>query len=595
MANEEVILEEGTADVKTVNILLDGEPMNELYQAETICIQKEVNKVPYAQLTIIDGDASERKFEASDSGDFDPGKLIEIQAGYNGETETIFKGVIVRQGIRIGKNKNSVLKLEAKDEYAGLCIGRKSRYFYDSLDSDIIDEILSEHKKNYKANVSRKYSLTNDIEATEIEHSEMVQYYSSDWDFIVTRAEKNGMLVMVNDGDFKVARPDMSQDTAVTLSFGTTIFDFESEMDAVSQYDSVESMSWNVSDQESELIESEEQELGTQGLLTGSDLSKVLGTSMFEIKHGGSIIDQELQVWADAKMLKSRLARLRGRVKCQGVSVVNPGDVIEVKGVGDHYNGKLFTSAIRHTISEKNWELDIQFGLKECWFSENRDVIDTPASGMVPAMNGLHIGMVTQIEEDPDSEFRMLVRAPMISDEQDGIWARVAQLDAGDGRGTYFRPEIGDEVVIGFLNCDPRDPVVLGALHSSANPSPIEPSDDNDEKGIISRSGMKLLFDDKDNIIKIETEDGNNKVHLNDTDEGIFIEDQNGNKIEMTSDGILIESAGDITLKASGDVNIEGTNIAGSANSEVKFEGASGAELSTNGIAVLNGSIVQIN
>jgi len=57
----------------------------------------------------------------------------------------------------------------------------------------------------------------------------------------------------------------------------------------------------------------------------------------------------------------------------------------------------------------------------------------------------------------------------MISTSDDGIWARISTLDAGKQRGTFFRPEIGDEVIVGFLNDDPRYPVVLGMVNSSAN------------------------------------------------------------------------------------------------------------------------------
>ena len=63
----------------------------------------------------------------------------------------------------------------------------------------------------------------------------------------------------------------------------------------------------------------------------------------------------------------------------------------------------------------------------------------------------------------------------------------------------------------------------------------------------------------------------------------------------MTSKGILIESASNISFVAKGDISMEGTNISGEAKAEVKFEGKAGAEISTSGIAVLKGSLVQIN
>lgn len=596
MANDEVISPDTPTGIKSYDILIDGEAMDESYGIELIVVSKEVNRVPYAQVTILDGSVTEGKFEISDSRFFDPGKSIEIKAGYIGENETIFKGVIVRQSVKMGSvGSSSLLKIEAKDEYSSLCIGRKSAYFYKSKDSEIIEDILTEHKKNYQANVTRTYSLTNDIEESIVEHDEMVQYYCSDWDFILTRAEKNGMLVQLSDGNFKVAKPKIEDEAALTLVMGATMFEFESEMDAFSQYNSIESAAWNISDQETTMTESVEPSLGSQGKISGPDLSKVLGSDIYKLNHVGNVIDSELQEWADSKMLKARLARIRGRAKCQGIAKVFPGDTLEIKGVGDLYNGKVFVSGIRHTISLTNWELDIQFGMKEDWFSNREDIVDSPASGLVPAVNGLQIGVVTQIEADPDSEFRMLIRAPMISDKDDGTWARVAQLDAGDNRGTFFRPEIGDEVILGFLNCDPRDPIVLGSLHSSKNPAPFDPTDDNDEKGIVTRSEMKVTFDDKDKIIYVQTADDKNKIRLDEKEQGIYIEDEHGNKIEMTSNGVTIESASDITLKAKGDVIVEGVNIEGKAKSNIAFDGKSGAELTSNGVAVLKGSLVQIN
>ena len=77
-------------------------------------------------------------------------------------------------------------------------------------------------------------------------------------------------------------------------------------------------------------------------------------------------------------------------------------------------------------------------------------------------------------EGDPDGEDRIQVRLPLVDPAADGIWARWVSPDAGNQRGIYWRPEIGDELLVGFLNDDPRDPVVLGMLHSSVNPSPIQ-------------------------------------------------------------------------------------------------------------------------
>ena len=105
---------------------------------------------------------------------------------------------------------------------------------------------------------------------------------------------------------------------------------------------------------------------------------------------------------------------------------------------------------------------------------------------------------------------------------------------------------------------------------------------------------MKLIFNDEDNIITVETPNGN-KVELSESEGGILIEDENGNKIEMTSSGIAMDSPGDLELKATGDVNIEGTNVNIKANANFKAEGSAGSEVSSSAIMTVKGSLVQIN
>jgi uncharacterized protein involved in type VI secretion and phage assembly len=245
-------------------------------------------------------------------------------------------------------------------------------------------------------------------------------------------------------------------------------------------------------------------------------------------------------------------------------------------------------------LARGNWITNVQFGLSDKWFAQSQKVAPPKASGLIPPVNGLMIGVTTKLEEDPEGEYRVLVKLPVIDANAEGVWARIALLDAGNERGSFFRPEIGDEVVVGFLNDDPRDPVILGMLHSSANPAPIEPADDNHEKGFVTRSGMRLNFNDENNVITIDTPNGNS-VNLSEEDGGILIEDENGNKIELNSSGITMDTPSDFNLKATGDVNIEGVNVNLKASAQLKAEGSGGAEVSSSAIMTVKGSLVQIN
>jgi len=222
----------------------------------------------------------------------------------------------------------------------------------------------------------------------------------------------------------------------------------------------------------------------------GADISGVGELASFDLRHSGQVIQEELQAWADACLLKSRLAKIKGRAKFQGFAGIKPGDMVQLQGVGERFTGKAFVSGVRQDVAEGSWRTDIQIGLSTEWFTERVQLAPPSASSLLPGIQGLQVGIVTQLEGDPDGENRILVRVPVISTEEEGIWARVAALDAGTGegagRGTFFLPEIEDEVIIGFINGDPRDPVVLGMLHSSNKPAPLEASNDNHEKGIVS-------------------------------------------------------------------------------------------------------------
>ncbi len=156
------------------------------------------------------------------------------------------------------------------------------------------------------------------------------------------------------------------------------------------------------------------------------------------------------------------------------------------------------------------------------------------------------------IATDPDGEDRILVKIPAIDNNAQGIWSRIACLDAGSDSGTFFRPEIDDEVIVGFINDDPNDAVVLGMLNSSAKKAPLQASDENHEKGIFTRSKMRIHFHDQTKTITIDTPAGNS-IKLDEQGKTIEIKDQNSNKITLEHDGHQIEKPEEYRYKSRGE------------------------------------------
>lgn len=572
-------------DFPTFRIFTGGEELGNEIAIESFHVFKAVNKISIARVILEDGNMAKEDFELSAGKNFIPGTEMEIHAGYHTKEDVIFKGIVIKHGLKFRSESLSSLIVDLRDVAVKMTVGRKNRYFENSKDSEIIEEILSEYS-----------DLNAEVEATDLQHKEMVQYYCTDWDFMLSRADINGLFVFNDDGNIVIKSPDLSVDPILKLHYGTNVIEFEAEMDARNQYLATKSRSWDYANQEIIETEGADPRLTEPGNIDGADLANVIGLTDYGLQHPGQVISEELQIWADSKLLRSRLAKIKGRVQIVGFSDIKPGHTIELGGFGDRFNGKVLVSAITHTMNANTrWFTNIQFGISEQFYTNTYDdIVEKPASAIIPAVQGLHYAVVTKIHEDPDGEFRVKVKIPVISAEDEGVWARIATLDAGNSRGSFFRPEINDEVVIGFINDDPRDPVILGMLHSSAKPSPIDPTEENNEKGFITKEKLELFFNDDKKSITLKTPNGNTCC-FSDDEGSIKMEDENGNKIEMNSDGITIESAADVIIKASGDVTIEGTNLTNTANSQFKAEGSSGAEVSSSGQAVLKGATVAIN
>ncbi len=584
-------------NVTTFDILIDGKVVDQGYQVLSISISKEINRIPTAKIIIKDGDAAAETFTISEEEEFLPGKSIAIKVGRDSQNEQLFKGVIVKHAIRVLKSGETRLTLDCRDEAVKMTLGRHNYYYEERTDSEIMEEVISRYS-----------GLSNDVEATTIKHLEMVQYHVTDWDFLLMRAESNGKLVTVDDGKISIKSPDTSSDPALAVLFGSTLIDFEAEMDARHQWKSVEAKSWDYGGQNMFEHTTDSVPINEPGNVNGNSLADDMSPEKFKLRHSGQAIEEELQEWTKATMQRSRLSKIRGRAKFIGFSEIKPGKLIELQGLGARFTGNAYVSGVRHEVYEGSWYTQAQFGLDpDCFSHINKDVMDIPAAGLLPAIHGLQIGKVVQLENDPEGENRILVRLPIIDNSARGIWARIATLDAGiadsgvAGRGSFFLPEIEDEVIVGFINDDPRDAIVLGMLHSSAKPAPMTAQDVNHEKGFVTRSGMRLHFHDDTKTITVDTPAGN-KIVLDEDSTSITIEDQNQNIAVMDPEGISVHSPGDINIEATGNINIkagmnmtlEATQISAKASASMEVKGAK-TTVAADGITEIKGAVVNIN
>ncbi len=585
--------------VVTLSVLVAGQRLAQSADLISVTVRRAANTVPSARLVFNDGDMPEHKFPISDAEDLKPGALLAVKAGYGQQEETLFEGIVVKHGLRVMGTNDARLVVECRDKAVKMTVGRRNANYIDQTDSDIIDKLVAAH------------GLEADIAATTVTHRELAQHFCSDWDFMLARADANGQLVIANDGSVAVKPPSADGEAALTVTYGVDLISFDGDVDARHQFSSTQAVSWDPKAQEAlEGTAADPADLAEQGDLDSATLAEVIGLESFRLQAGAPQAKDILTQWAKAQQVKSGLARVRGQLSFQGSAKAQVGGLIELKGVGNRFNGTVFVTGLRHHIEDGAWTTEAEFGLDPDWFCSRGDVPAPAAGALLPPVTGLQVGVVMKLDADPAGEHRIQVKVPMLQAETEGVWARLMQGHASSGFGTFLLPEVDDEVVLGYFASDPSHPVVLGSLYSSSRQPPYDLAAPNDTKALVTRCKHKLEFDEKDKIITLTTP-GGNRVVLSDKDKSILLEDENGNTVKLSPSGIALDSPKDISLTAKGgisldavgtislaakaDVKASGLNVSCEAQIGFTGKGSATAELSAAGQTVVKGALVMIN
>jgi Rhs element Vgr protein len=584
-----------------LSIKVDGKEISSTYEIVSVDTWLAVNRVPKAAFVLFDGSAATRDFEASNLKTFLPGNKVEIAAGYASSTTTIFKGVIVKQGIEITRDEGSKLIVHLVDEAIKMTLERNNALFEKVKDSDLIDQLITAN------------GLAKDVAATNTVHEEVIQYYTTDWDLMLTRAEMNGLVVMANAGKVVVQKPDTAQAAVLQVEYGDSILDLDAEMDAATQFSAsaIKSYTWDVEQQK--LIDSGPGSVPVkeQGNVSSADLAKVFNVKSFSQQTGAPIEKTALQDWSSAQLLKSKLSKIRGSVTFQGSALAQVGKTIELAGLGQRFNGTAFMAGVHHAITDGRWLTTVKFGLSAEWFAETAPDMTAPdASGQLPAIKGLQTGIVKKVAKDPGGEFRVFVMLPLLQDAAKGVWARLSGFYASNKVGAVFYPEIGDEVIVGFMNEDPRYPVILGSVYSKKLPPLFAPDEKNTKKAITTKGQLQILFDDQDKVVEIVTP-GKHSIRMDDKAKAVTIKDGKGNMLSLSGSGIKLDSVsnliiaakgnitidakGNLQLKAAAKASMEGLQVAHAAKTQFSAKANATAEVSASAMLTLKGALVKIN
>ena len=167
---------------------------------------------------------------------------------------------------------------------------------------------------------------------------------------------------------------------------------------------------------------------------------------------------------------------------------------------------------------------------------------------------GVYPAKVTSVTDD-DGQGRVKVQLPWAPDNGGGgynMWARLATLMAGKGRGTWFIPDVGDEVLVSFEAGDPRRPYVVGALWNGSDtpPEKMDGAGNNYKKSIVSRRDIRITLDDTDGQETLTLKTPQQSIVINDGGRSIEIKDANGNTVKMDSSGVTVTASAQVKVQA---------------------------------------------
>lgn len=582
--------------IVVVDIYIDEKLLEAELLLESVWVRKELNKIGKAEVNFKVWSSSTSEETNSNIDILQPGNKIRIEAGYHkeGETKSIFEGVIIEQKLDLVKVGTSSIKIGCRDYLYLATLAPKTTIFNKINDKSLLQNIAAAYQ-----------GLDVKVGDANFEFQSITQHKISDWDFLLERAANNGFVIQMEGKTCVIDSPKVDAKPILVLKLFDNIEELKAEVQAQNQLSIVKVLAWNQKEQKLEVTTCKNDDVNDnddQGDESFNDLDKALGRPELIIQESTFSDQATIKKKAEAQMLFSSLQKVKGEISCQGTADIIHGSLVTIEDVSLALNGNAFCGAVEHDIKSGKWKTTAVMGF---------DYKGVKAQEKNPKVSSLQIGKVTKIDEDPQKEYNIQVEIPLFTgDEINKIWARRSTFWASNGYGSFFIPDVGDEVVVGFFDNDESKPVILGSLYSSKQAPSEEQKKENYIKSLVSKAKLSLSFDDEKKVITWNTPGGNSIV-ISDDAKGIQLTDQNKNSIVMDANGITIKSASTLNLEAKttisiqagtelamngkSAVNISGANIEAKADVGFTAKGSASAELSAGGQTVVKGAMVMIN
>ena len=442
-----------------------------------------------------------------------PGEELTIKEG----SLEVFKGLIVEQSVVF---KDKEFRLLVKHPLQRLVNTLRSQVFQDQDDGQIISGVLKEHG----------VSATTSQMTTK--HPQMIQWDCSDWQFLQSRLAAYPVWLIPTRDKVECRPPALGGKTHVVKAVSddpkkeVKVEDAQWRFSNDVQSAGVTLQYWDVDQQKlSTAVTGKAKAIGDGALATAiKPLSAKHGLAL---KQSVWSVNSEAQALADARQLAQVAAGIQVWLRVREYAGEGEitlkyelGDTLELSGFGSGFSGKGVISMLEHTWVRGNWTCVVATGMP---------LVQAQDGASLPRNTRPIIGVVQPYQKDSRGLNRLPIKIPMLGVEKP-LFARMGSPYASKDMGLCLYPEAYDEVIVTFVDDDPRYPLILGALHNPKNKAPFEPSQDNALKGFQYVS------------------DGKKHSWLFDLKKGAFnlINDQNS--LAMDATGVVVHGAKKLEL-----------------------------------------------